>query len=163
MFSNKFTIHFVYLLIYLNCNIPICLLSFTFKIVGPLLTEFRIDQMAFGQSWPKASSSIRPKATSTEKIWSILKFTTDWPKADWPNGALAYWPKKFPTWFPKPQKQLWASGQTNVINVTHFLVNQKYRRRIDRKNILYYSYRMYYFRNWLYYIIHTECTTLLNV
>ena len=114
MFSNKFTIHFVYLLIYLNCNIPICLLSFTFKIVGPLLTEFRIDQMAFGQSWPKASSSIRPKATSTEKIWSILKFTTDWPKADWPNGALAYWPKKFPIWFPKPQKQLWVSGQTNV-------------------------------------------------
>ena len=29
------------------------LLDADLNIVGPLLTEFRIDQMAFGQSWPK--------------------------------------------------------------------------------------------------------------
>ena len=84
------------------------------NIVGPLLTEFPVDRMAFGQSWPKTFSSNWPKAWSTEKIRSIVKHISGWPKADWPNGGLGYWPKKVPKKVPKTIKQLWASGQTNV-------------------------------------------------
>ena len=78
------------------------------------MTEFPVDRMAFGQSWPKTFSSNWPKAWSTEKIRSIVKHISGWPKADWPNGGLGYWPKKVPKKVPKTIKQLWASGQTNV-------------------------------------------------
>ena len=72
-----------------------------FNIVGPVLTEFWIGQMAFGQPSLITLDFYLAKSKIYWKMRSIVIFMADWPKANWLNGALGYWPKKVHNMVPK--------------------------------------------------------------
>ena len=50
-------------------------LTLLFEVVGPVLTEFPIGRMAFGQ--PSLKALEWPRARCTEKNWSIVVFMAD--------------------------------------------------------------------------------------
>ena len=101
-----------------------------FNIVGPILTEFWIGQMAFGQPSLKILDFYLTEGEIYWKNSVKCKLHYGLTKGGLTAGGLTKWStglltKKVPNMVPKTLKQLWASIQTNIINVIHVLIVYK--------------------------------------